>query len=845
MVKIKRIAKKYYFRQIVCCWMIFCMAFILPVKIAMADPNPLAGALPSGDSGSGYGIVAGAADLDINAADGAIINWENFDIGSAMEVQFHQGGAGNSVLNRVTGAGATGIMGTLGADGRVFVINPAGVVLGPNASFNVNQLVASSLNMSDDAFSDVVAGGDMVFTEDPAFDGIVTNNASNFTAERIYLIGRQVINNGTLLADECVVMAAGNSVIISDTDGVVGVEVTMGPDWESGGDLYQVGNAGGINVDGGAIGPGGPENPAQVVLAAGDIWSSAYIHVQGAGSASLIMDAKGTVTIDGDGQESVVVIAVPDYDNYDPCSPNVVVASIDIEAGSDIAVTTDVVAHARGAYGDGEFNSEATIKVNQRRAEDGLGFGDLNVIARDPYGDMASITAYAGGGPENTANILICADDVTVEAEGTYNSDVDWAYDSYASIQAMAGSMVAGPQNHTASVEIGAKGSITVRANSETAETTSASISAEAINGEENTASVLLCANDDVQVIADIGDEAFDMPGFAAKSHAFIKSLAGANVATNNNGNGSISALFSMPYSSSLSEATTTVISHNGSVLVSSQRKGEEAFGVASIDSEILGRLGTATTQVFGKDVDVTGVDASIKVSKTEGMVTTVISERGDGYCLATDGAVMEIGPDGTLIIDGSGSALCPDCPPCDCDPEIDPVAAPIPFRIPRIEGCPELTIAAAMELGINSDTIQIAIGNALALNPNIQPCEACESLVDASNILRDEDGSRMAAMLAAFNAQASPGAPFTPEMQTSMTMALVDASQGAQYASSVAEYIDAFVLYVAVLDTELGAPVGDSVAFVLDKYGEGVSANDDIAAFVASRIANMEVFGG
>jgi hypothetical protein len=35
-------------------------------------------------------------------------------------------------------------------------------------------------------------------------------------------------------------------------------------------------------------------------------------------------------------------------------------------------------------------------------------------------------------------------------------------------------------------------------------------------------------------------------------------------------------------------------------------------------------------------------------------------------------------------------------------------------------------------------------------------------------------------------------------------------------------EYIDAFVQYVAVLDTEMGSPVGDSVAFVMEKHGAG-----------------------
>ena len=53
MVGIKRIAKRYYLRQIVCCWMIFCMAFILPVKIAMA-------ATPVYTDAGGASIIQGA-----------------------------------------------------------------------------------------------------------------------------------------------------------------------------------------------------------------------------------------------------------------------------------------------------------------------------------------------------------------------------------------------------------------------------------------------------------------------------------------------------------------------------------------------------------------------------------------------------------------------------------------------------------------------------------------------------------------------------------------------------------------------------------------------------------------
>ena len=39
----------------------------------------------------------------------------------------------------------------------------------------------------------------------------------------------------------------------------------------------------------------------------------------------------------------------------------------------------------------------------------------------------------------------------------------------------------------------------------------------------------------------------------------------------------------------------------------------------------------------------------------------------------------------------------------------------------------------------------------------------------------------------------------------------------------------------------ELGSPVGDSVAFVMDKYGEGISDNANLTAYILSRIETME----
>jgi hypothetical protein len=168
--------------------------------------------------------------------------------------------------------------------------------------------------------------------------------------------------------------------------------------------------------------------------------------------------------------------------------------------------------------------------------------------------------------------------------------------------------------------------------------------------------------------------------------------------------------------------------------------------------------------------------------------------------------------------------------------------AAPLPLPVEvKLSGCPVLLDAVSNELGVSKDTIQISIENALAVNPNIQPCDTCAKLVNAVAVLKDADGSRMAALAQVINQIAPADVPFTPEMGTLIATAFADnaAKEGSNYAVA-AEYLDAFVAYVAVLDTQMGSPVGDSVAFVMDKHGTGIreNSNPNIAAYIAMRLS-------
>ncbi|HEY4957037.1 MAG TPA: filamentous hemagglutinin N-terminal domain-containing protein, partial [Caldimonas sp.] len=82
----------------------------------------------------------------------AAIDWVTFNIGKNAQVVVNQPNAQSVLLNRVVGAPATGITpsyieGALTANGRVFVLDTAGVLFGADARVSVGGLLASTLDL--------------------------------------------------------------------------------------------------------------------------------------------------------------------------------------------------------------------------------------------------------------------------------------------------------------------------------------------------------------------------------------------------------------------------------------------------------------------------------------------------------------------------------------------------------------------------------------------------------------------------------------------------------------------------------------------------------------------------
>src|SRR5688572_3415849 len=179
-----------------------CFSVSLPVAYA----NPTGPSVISGQ----VSFNAQGNTLSITNTPGSIINWRNFSIGSNELTRFIQQSAASSVLNRVVGADPSVILGALQSNGRVFLINPSGILFGAGSQVDVAGLVASSLNLSNADF----LANKLNFTALPGAGSVVNQgNITTSSGGGVYLIGPAVTNNGIITSPQGeVILAAGNSV---------------------------------------------------------------------------------------------------------------------------------------------------------------------------------------------------------------------------------------------------------------------------------------------------------------------------------------------------------------------------------------------------------------------------------------------------------------------------------------------------------------------------------------------------------------------------------------------------------------------------------------------------------
>ncbi|MBX9847519.1 MAG: S8 family serine peptidase [Xanthobacteraceae bacterium] len=169
----------------------------LSLGLASALANPLGGQVVGGSAAIGG---TGTSTVTVTqSSQNAVINWQSFNIGAGETTRFIQPNSSATMLNRVTGdPNPSQILGTLQGNGRVFVINPNGVLIGAGAVVNTAGFLATTHDISN---ADFMAGRyNFNIPGNPAASvvnlGNITASNSGFAA----LVAPGVRNSGTITA---------------------------------------------------------------------------------------------------------------------------------------------------------------------------------------------------------------------------------------------------------------------------------------------------------------------------------------------------------------------------------------------------------------------------------------------------------------------------------------------------------------------------------------------------------------------------------------------------------------------------------------------------------------------
>lgn len=172
-------------------------ALLSSVLAAPATANPSGASVQSGQ----VTIGGGAGNMTVQQfTNRAIVNWQKFGVGVGESVQFLQPSQLSVILNRVVGQDPTKILGQMNANGNVWIVNPNGVLFGPQSQVNVGGLVASTLNITNEDF----LNGNYRFTQDQnkALASVVNQGSITITdGGYAVLMAPLVSNEGMIVAN--------------------------------------------------------------------------------------------------------------------------------------------------------------------------------------------------------------------------------------------------------------------------------------------------------------------------------------------------------------------------------------------------------------------------------------------------------------------------------------------------------------------------------------------------------------------------------------------------------------------------------------------------------------------
>ncbi|MGD9015414.1 MAG: filamentous hemagglutinin N-terminal domain-containing protein, partial [Candidatus Omnitrophota bacterium] len=210
-------------------------------------------ALPEGEQ-----VVSGQATFDrsqndtlnINVSTNRLItNYDSFSIAQSEAVNFYQPSSSSVALNRVIGVDPSRLLGTLTANGKIYLVNPHGVLFGPGCRIDTAGMIASTLNITD---SDFLAGRYTFYGQGGS---VVNQGYISSPGGYIALLGSSVENIGIIEAElGTITLASGQAITLNlDPQGLISVVVDDATTQNLEEKGSAVDNTGTLSADGGKV----------------------------------------------------------------------------------------------------------------------------------------------------------------------------------------------------------------------------------------------------------------------------------------------------------------------------------------------------------------------------------------------------------------------------------------------------------------------------------------------------------------------------------------------------------------------------------------------------------------
>jgi len=353
---------------------------------AMADTLPTGSSVVHGSVA--ISTTTSSTMTITQSSDRAVVNWDNFSIGAGNRVDIHQPNRDSAILNRVTGDTTSQIHGQLNANGRVFVVNPNGIFIGPTGSVNSGSFVASTLSIRTDDF----VTGNTVFEGNGA--SATVSNAGTIqvvTGGYAALIGGKVRNSGTIQAPLGFVGLGSGERITLDLAGDGFLQVAVPTNSNDDGLEALIENSGTIQANGGTV---------QISAATARNAARHAINMSGVVEARTVSGRNGRITLGGGGGGKITVRGTIRTSSRRPAIQVTQSArpTARPERGGDITITgRDIVLagaqiDASGTHGGG------LIRIGgEYRGTDSLPTAETLTVDRDTFIQADALTQGDGG----------------------------------------------------------------------------------------------------------------------------------------------------------------------------------------------------------------------------------------------------------------------------------------------------------------------------------------------------------------------------------------------------------------------------------------------------------------